>query len=274
MLPARLRRVPAVLLAAALCAVAASTAQAQNAPAAQRVFDRARAASGGPGWNRVLGWHETGVDGDVRYERWVDPIRYGLRTETRGPAGRLVRGYNGAGEWRILANGQATGSIAQPVLAEVRAEAFFGAYAYFYPSRFDLRSVHLGVRQSGGRAFDVLRVQPAGGAPRELWFDRKTGLLSLMVEGAGVQRLTVELSDYRRAGPVLVPYRAVAYGTGLSRPKERRVESLDFLPADRSIFSLPRRDARARPAPAFDAARAAVPAADAPPSQPERKLAY
>lgn len=271
----RLRRVAAAVFAAVLCATVASAAQAQNAPAAQRVLDRARAASGGAGWNALRGWHETGRDGAVRYERWVDPIRYGVRTETRGPAGRLVRGYNGAGEWRILADGQATGSIERPVLAEIRAEAFFGAHAYFYPSRFDLRSVHLGVRQTGGRAFDVLRVQPAGGAPRELWFDRKTGLLGQMVEGAGAQRLTVEYSDYRQVGPVRVPFRAVAYGAALTRPRERQVESLDFAPADRSIFSLPRREAQARPAPGFDAsARAAMAASDERLSQPERKLAY
>jgi hypothetical protein len=204
------------------------------------VFDRARAASGGAGWNRLRGWHEVGQDGGVRYERWIDPIRYGLRTETLTPAGKHVQGYNGAGEWRILANGVATGSVERVVLAEVRAQAFFGVYAYFYPSRFDLRSVHLGVREAQGRAFEVVRVQPAGGAPRELWFDRRTGLLGMTVEAAGARPLTVELSDYRRVGPVLIPFRFDAHGGDLPTPRERRLERVDFIPADRSVFSLPR----------------------------------
>jgi hypothetical protein len=267
------RRVAVLLAAAAVCL--GPVAHAQNAPAAQRVLDRARAASGGGGWNSLRGWHETGLEGGVRYERWLDLIRYGVRTELHTAAGKRVQGYNGAGEWRILADGQETGSVERTVLAQIRADAFFAAYAYFYPSRFDLRSIHLGVRRSGGRDFEVLQVQPAGGAPRELWFDRATGLLGLMVQGAGPQRLTVEFSDYRRAGPVLVPFHALAYGAGLARPQERQVQSLDFQPVDRNLFSLPRPAAQARSGTGSDVAdRAPASGADDLLSQPERKLTY
>jgi hypothetical protein len=262
----------AACVMAALAMACATAAQAQSTPAAQRVFDRARAASGGAAWNRILGWHEVGREDGAPFERWVDPVRYGLRIETHGPAGKLARGYNGAGEWRILPDGRPTGSVARDVLAEVRAEAFFGAHAYFFPSRFDLRAQLLGVRQQGAESFDVVRVQPAGGEPRELWFDRKTGLLGLMVEDDGGKRRTVEFSDYRRVGAVLVPFRQVAYGGGLARPRERVLERVDFAPADRAIFSLPRRQ-MAETAPGSDAAARAK-AYEERFLQPEQRLAY
>ena len=232
-----MRQLFATLIVAAFCA--AGAAQAQNSPAAQSVLDRARSASGGAGWNQLRGLHEVGQDGGERYERWLDPLRYGARTETMTAAGKHVQAYNGAAEWRILANGVITGSVDPAVVAEVRSDAFFGAYAYFYPSRFDLRSVHLGVRQSQGRAFDVLRVQPAGGEPRELWFDRRTGLLGQIVDETGPKRSRVELSDYRRVGPVQMPFKAVTHVAGAPQPRQRRAEKIDFAAADRSKFSLP-----------------------------------
>lgn len=232
---------PLRLLFAALAALAlCSAAAAQNSPAAQQVLNRARAASGGAGWNSLRGVHEVGQDGEVRYERWFDPVRYGLRIETHPPGGKLVQGFNGAGEWRILASGTQTGSVAAPVLAQVRSDAFFGAYGFYFPSRFDMRSSHLGVRESQGRSFDVLRVQPAGGEPRELWFDRDSGLLGRIVDNSGPRAVTTELSDYRRVGPVRAPFAYTTYGGDLPRPQTRKVEAIDFKPADRGQFSLPR----------------------------------
>jgi hypothetical protein len=151
-----------------------------------------------------------------------------------------VQGYNGAGEWRILPSGTPTGSIAPDVLARIRSDAFFGVFGFYFPSRFDVRGSHLGVRQHDGRSFDVLRLQPAGGAPRELWFDRESALLTRIVDQSGGRSMTVELSDYRRTGKVKTPFLYVASGGDLAQPRVRKVESVDFKPADRALFSLPR----------------------------------
>lgn len=236
-----MRHVLAAVAAAAMF-VLAGAAEAQNSPAAQRVLDRARTASGGAaGWNMLRGLHEVGEEGGVAFERWLDPLRYGLRHETAtAGGGKLVQGYNGAAEWRILASGAATGSDEGEHVAKVRSDAFFGAYGYFYPSRFDLRSSHLGVRQHDGRGFEVLRVQPAGGRPRELWFDRRTGLLARIVEPAPTgPGLATEIDDYRKVGPVTAPFRFTTSGPGLDKPVVRTLKSLDFRAADRSHFSLP-----------------------------------
>jgi hypothetical protein len=228
------------ILLTGLAAVAAGGgAAAQHAPAVQRVLDRARAASGGAAWSKLAGLHETGSEAGQRYERWVDLLRYGARSELQTPAGKVVRGYNGFGAWSLLPQGMDRSGEAAPVLTEARSEAFFAAHGYFFPSRFDLRSAYLGARTSGGRTFDVLRIQPAGGEARELWFDRKTGLPGRMV-GIDSRAATVEMSDYRRAGSVLIPFRLTMIGGGPAKPRERLVEAADVRRVDREMFSLPR----------------------------------
>ncbi len=76
----------------AAAVLSAGAAKAQNTPDAQRVTNRARTAPGGAAWNKVLGIHEVGTQGDGRYERWTDPVRYGDRLETTTPAGTCRRG--------------------------------------------------------------------------------------------------------------------------------------------------------------------------------------
>lgn len=228
-----------IFLAALTIAFAglAGAADAQVAPAAKRVLDRARMASGGAGWNALRGLHEIGLESGVRYERWIDPLRYGLRVERQDAAGKHVRAFNGAAEWEILPNGVTTGGDDRTTLGRVRSEAFFAAHGYFYPGRFDARGALVGARPAQGRTFDVVRLQPYGADPWELWFDRTTGLLDRAINPAGV---TIEFSDYRSVGRVKVPFRTMTYGGGLRRLQTRVLERIDFPPADRDMFSLPR----------------------------------
>ena len=51
--------------------------------------------------HRCAGSRARGVEGGFRYERWADPLRFGIRTDVGTPAGRVVRGYNGAGAWSL-----------------------------------------------------------------------------------------------------------------------------------------------------------------------------
>lgn len=228
-----------ILLAAALAALAPAVARAQYSQDAQRVIARARTASGGAAWNGLRGWHEAGTDNGEAYERWLDPIRYGMRVETHdGAGGPAVRGFNGAGEWTIAPGGQQTGTGDAARLATARTEDFYGVYGFLYASRFDAHGRMAGVKRANGKAFDVVVVEPWRAAPRELWFDRATGLLGRMVQHEDGRTLTVELSDYRKVGPLKVAFRFVSSdGDGAARV--RQIRSLDFAPADRTMFSLP-----------------------------------
>jgi hypothetical protein len=231
-----------LLILAALSALAAPPAAAQGySRAAQQVIDRAYAASGGSGWLMLRGWRETGREGAVAYERWIDPVRYGLREERRGAAGLELRGFNGQADWRVAADGTMTAVNDHATLAQDRSEAFFGANAFFFAGRFGARGDHLGRRSHGGRSFDVVRVTPWNGAPRELWFDRGSGLLGRILT-PGRRPQAVAVSDYRKVGPVRVAFRYTPESGG----PPRQIETLAFAPADRGVFSLDRPAALAR----------------------------
>jgi hypothetical protein len=208
---------------------------------AQRVLTQARTAAGGAGWNLLRGWHETGRRDGLRYEAWLDPVRYGLRIETHEPDGVAVHGFNGGGDWRISPTGQVTGADVRTLVSDGRTEAFFETRGYFYPGRFDARADLVGVRTFKGRSFDVVRVKPWGGTPRELWFDGSTHLLARMVDRSGAKPATLAFSNYRRAGPVRVAFRITDEATG----QVRELDAIDFAPADRTRFSLPRQTAAA-----------------------------
>lgn len=234
-------RIRTILFAVLAVLAMAGVAQAQYAPDAVRVMERAQAVSGGKAWARVAGLHEVGVEGGFPYERWADPLRLGLRTDIGTAAGRVVRGYNGAGAWSLHPTPEIAAAEPPADMARARADAYVAGYGYYFRSRFDARAAYVGVRQADGRAFEVVRVHPNGGEPRDLWFDRKTGLLGRIVEPDGKAPRTVEVGDYRRVGGVVVPFRFVTFGGGLAKPVERTLEAVDFKPVPREVFSLPRR---------------------------------
>lgn len=258
----RLRRpIPflALLLAGAL---AASAAQAQGySRAAEAVLSQAFTATGGKGWYLLRGWRETGRQDGRAYEAWIDPLRYGLRSEVREPDGLRIDGFNGQAVWQVAPGGEITAVKDHPTLAKARTEAFFAANGFFFRGRFDGRGDYVGIRQLGGRAYDVLRVQPGGGEPRELWFDRKSHLLRRIVDRAGPQTSALQVSDYRKVGPVLIAFRIApeggAKGGGKADPLVREREQIVFTATEREHFSLNRPHELARVAAAAKAASGA-----------------
>ena len=246
----RFPRAPVLALLMALLAPA--TALAQHGAGVGRVLERARQATGGPrAWNELRGYHEVGVENGRPFERWVDGLRWGERIETGAGGAKITQGYNGFGVWWLpLSTPRPPGSGSdREILGRARSDAFFGAYGYFFTGRFDVRSSYLGVRPSGGRSFEVVRVQPVGGEPRELWFDRSTGLLGRTVEGRTAQPVTQEFADYRRVGRLMLPFRITTTGGGRASPDERRLERIDLTTPDRALFSLPRPPGEVLPPP-------------------------
>lgn len=233
----------ALFLFALSLAGAAADARAQISPPAARVLSRAFAATGGRGWYLLRGWHETGERDGVAYESWIDPVRYGLRVETRGSEGLQIEGFNGQAVWRVQPSGAVTAVNDHAALSQARTEAFFAANCYLFPGRFDARGDYVGVRRLEGRSYEVLRVQPWNGQARELWFDQRTHLLGRIVDRDGGRAEGVRVSDYRRIGPVLIPFRFAPEPGAAGVPLARRRESLAFTPADRDLFSLNRPEA-------------------------------
>lgn len=237
----RILRVAVVAVLAVL--VLPVAANAQHGAGVSRVLERARQASGGgQAWNSLRGYHEVGVENGRPFERWVDTLRWGERIEAGSGTAKVTQGYNGFGVWWLPLNTPrppGSGSDRE-ILARARSDAFFAAHGYFFTGRFDVRSSYLGVRPAGGRAFDVVRIQPAGGEPRELWFDRGTGLLWRTVEVRSSYPVTQEFADYRRVGRLMLPFQVTTTGGARARPDERRLERIDLMAPDRALFSLPR----------------------------------
>ncbi len=254
-----------VLTGTALAAPLAAHAQAQVSPAAQRILDRARSASGGAAaWNGLAGAHETGNEEGGRFERWSDMVRYGLRSELGAGESKLTEGYNGAGAWRILPDGVTVAEPAAEELREIRTNAFFASYGYFFPSRFALRATHVGTRRAGNRTFDVLRLHPEGAEPRQAWFDRRTGLLSVIVDEVGPRQARITLSDFRKVGRVTVSFESAIEPKG-GTVRRRTLETLEFTPNDRALFSLPRPESAPPPEEAHAQTPAAAPPVEFPP---------
>lgn len=225
----------------------ASTAGAQGySRPAERVLSQAFAATGGAGWYLLRGWRETGRQGAVAYESWIDPLRYGLRTETREAEGLAVHGFNGMADWRVGPDGAMTAVNDHATVAKARTEAFFAVNGFFFRGRFDARGDYVGARRLGGRAYEVVRIQPWGGEPRELWFDQKTRLLARIVDRTGRRAAALQVGDYRKVGPVLIPFRFAPEAGGPADPLARQRESLVFAPAPRDGFSLNRPDELAK----------------------------
>jgi hypothetical protein len=210
--------------------------------AAAQVIGQAFAATGGRGWYLLRGWHETGRYGGTPYERWIDPVRYGLRVETREVGGLRIEGFNGQADWAVDPAGAMTAVNDHPALAEARTEAFFEGALYLFPGRFGAKGDLLGIRRKDGRAYQVVAVTPWNGRKRELWFDARTHLLARIVDRSGPRVRALSVSDYRKVGPVRVAFRYAPEGGG----PVRQIQTLAFTPADRDLFSLDRTDALAR----------------------------
>lgn len=237
--------------------LAAGAAQAQGySRAAEAVLSRAFAATGGTGWYMLRGWRETGQQDGRAYEAWIDPLRYGLRTELREPDGLRIAGFNGQAVWAVAPDGAITAVKDHDALAKARTEAFFAANGFFFRGRFDGHGEHLGVRELKGRSYDVLRIQPGGGQPRELWFDRKSRLLRRIVDRTGRRAEALQVSDYRKVGPVLIAFRITPEGAGRHDPLAREREHIVFAPTERERFSLNRPEELARVAAAAKGASA------------------
>jgi hypothetical protein len=232
------------LIVALVFAGLAQAAQAQGySRAAAQVISQAFAASGGSGWYLLRGWHESGRLGDQPYQRWIDPVRYGLRVETREAAGLRIEGFNGQAEWQVAPSGAMTAVNDHPTLARARTTAFFEGALFLFPGRFGAKGDYLGVRRRDDRAYQVVAVTPWNGRTRELWFDARTHLLARIVDRTGARAAAIAVSDYRKVGPVRVAYRYAPEG---GAGPVRQIDSLSFSPSDRGLFSLDRAQALAK----------------------------
>lgn len=169
-------------------------------------------ASGGAAWDSVRTAHLTvtistgGLEGKV--ESWEETLTG--RTSNRFALGPLkgAEGYDGKVSWQQDDSGQVADQDG-PEAAQVRAnQVYRQALAYWFPERGEASVDLQGVRDEGGRSFDVVRIVPRGGRPIDFWIDRATHLLDRTVETTGHETTTTSYSDYRDMQGRKIPFRS------------------------------------------------------------------
>jgi hypothetical protein len=210
---------------------------ASTDPAA--ILRAGKEAAGGRAMDRLTGARETGAHGATSYATWQSFTRYGMRNESQRDGVTTVQGFNGEVQWRVSKDNSVATSGDPAELREAVTTAFFSNNGYFFPDRFKAASRYLRRAVDGGRTFDVIEVEPEGGRAAELWFDHATHLLSRIADPKGPQPVTVDLSDFRKVGDVLVAFRGVVKAPDGTVLDEGKVGTVEFLTLPASMFDPP-----------------------------------
>lgn len=227
---------------AMIVVVAGSAAIAGPATKAESIVAASKKATGGRSWDRLQAADESGFRGDAArpYRTRLNFLAYGMRSDSGSGGTMMAQGFNGETVWRRGPDGR----VARMTDAKARAEAILTAYisnnGYYFPRRFPARFEYLRQADEAGRLSDVLQITPAGSRPFEIWFDRRSKQVWRVIDRGDGAPITVEASDYRPAGGVLVPYTLIVTGPDGKRLDRITVMSVAFGPVDASQFDPPR----------------------------------
>jgi membrane-associated protease RseP (regulator of RpoE activity) len=201
--PARI--VPLLVLAA--LAAPARAAEPDSLIAA------AKAAMGGPAWDKAVTWHEIGkvTAGGLNgtYETWADlPSLHNTGSFALGPA-TGSNGWDGKQAWTTDSSKEVRIETSGEAVAQAIQDAYRGGTAFFFPGRFPAAIEEAGTRHADGKNYDALKLTPKGAEPFEIWFDPATHLIEREVQLTGSQPHTFIFSDFARFGGLLVPKKTI-----------------------------------------------------------------
>ncbi|MGI4881272.1 MAG: hypothetical protein ACRYG4_27740 [Janthinobacterium lividum] len=234
-----------ILRLAAMLAVGTSAAAAENPldiARGQKILADARAACGGPAWDRLAGWHERGritVPGhpEGSYEEWsaITSLAMAMRTEPGGAPVSHV-GTDGKTSWRRLPNGAIdAGPPSGPNQLHLR-DAYLSNFAYFLPTRFPAAVAAGDPRTVGATVYDVITVRPAASEDFDLWIDRSSHRVSRIVVGNKV----AELRSYRIVSGVCAPTLAIQTDGNPAHTTTLDIDSVDTSPLSAAVFAAPK----------------------------------
>jgi hypothetical protein len=196
-----------------LVAAAAAPAAAQSPDKAGSLIEAAKAASGGPAWDKVVTWHETGkvTAGGLSgtYESWSDLTslhnsgHYALGPATGG------NGWDGKRLWTTDSSKEVRVETSKEAVAQAIQDAYRGAYGFFFPKRFTARSEYVGTRTADGKSYDAVKLTPQGAEPFELWFDSATHRIAREVQLTGGMPHTFILSDFETFAGLQLPKKTI-----------------------------------------------------------------
>ena len=205
-----LRLAPLLALAAPALA-APPDAAPPTGPAV--VVAAAKAAMGGPAWDKIATWHETGnvVAGGLSgtYENWEDlGDLHNSGSYALGPASGGA-GWDGKAAWTTDSSKEVRVETSAEATAQAIQDAYRGAYGFFFPDRFPAELADAGAKQADGKSYDVVKVTPKGAEPFEVWFDPASHLVAREVQLTGAQPHTFLYSDFAPVDGLTVPKKTV-----------------------------------------------------------------
>ena len=212
-----------------------AVAESYRDPKAVAVIKASKAATGGAEWDKLEGVYETGEHSGAPYRTWLDFRGYGMRNENRRGASTVTMGYNGLVAWRI-SDSETIRMTDAAALSEARTTAYLSNNGFFFPDRFNASLKYLRRAKEKAAQFDVIEAIPDGGRGFEMWFDRKSHLLSRIIDTAGTQRITVTASDYRWIDGIRGPFRFVVTDGSGTVVNEGKVLTVIFRPVSRAVF--------------------------------------
>lgn len=191
----------------------ASPASVSAAPqgAVVRVLAQSRAALGGAALQRVkvLELHSKGSFGGLTGTgvSWqeIGSARYAESYDLPPLAGG--DGYDGSAVWSRDGSGLVWVDGGEMGRAQSIAQGFANGYALWGPGRGGATVTFTGVKNAGGRGYDVLSVVPPhAAAPFELWFDRSTHLPVRFTQTIGPNAMVTTFSQFRPVDGLMVPF--------------------------------------------------------------------
>jgi Aspartyl protease len=196
-----------VVLALSASAFAAQPDQADS------LIETAKQAMGGPAWDKVITWHETGriTGGGLKgsYESWQDlDSLHNSGSFVLGPQSGS-QGWDGKQAWTTDATKEVRIETSGEAIAQAIQDAYRGGYAFFFPRRFASTREYVGMRQAYGVAYPAVKITPQGAEPFEVWFDPATHYVVREVQLTGPQPNTFIFSDFAHIGGLLVPKRTI-----------------------------------------------------------------
>jgi hypothetical protein len=220
----------------------ALASQPAHAETPEALLAQMREACGGPAWDRVGGWHETGrldLPGrpGIPYEAWHSMQQPPTAAYENRIGGQIIRrsGYDGTVAWQAGPDGQVIVNRDPVALRRSRRDAYLSNFGWFLPDRFPATFEMLGRREHEGRGYTVIRVTPEGGDSAELWVDPGTHRIGRLVAG----NEHAELSDYRDFAGICTPTTGRQGDGDPAHTIILHVENVETGPVDAARFAPP-----------------------------------
>jgi hypothetical protein len=205
-------RTAALALALALAGAAGAAGAAPAPPTARQIVARSLTARGGAArFAAVRSYHFRGrlmlAQGAVPLEVWgtVRPAR--IRMELRLPQGRLVQAWDGRQAWQIAPGGATAAVLSAAAARQLQDQALNGLDLIAAPEAAEALA---GQGELDGHAYLAVRFTLATGDSFTQYFDTRTWLAFHELYPGGVE----SISDYRRVGGLLLPFRYVSGAAG------------------------------------------------------------